>query len=192
MSDLDSLLSDLTSGDDELAEKAALAIQGYGQNAVTKISQLITDPDPDIRWWAVRALAEFYKGNTTGLIINALGDDDQDVKQCALLAMRNRPDSNAIPALTHFLGDERPLHSRLAVDALVAIGKDATHALLEILDHGDHLAQLAAIQALAMIGDYTSVSALFHQLDSSSAIIDYWANEGLKKMGIGMSFFEPS
>ena len=192
MTDLDSLLSDLTSGDDELAEKAALAIQGYGQNAVTKLSQLITDPDPDIRWWAVRALAEFYDGNTTDLIINTLGDDDQDVKQCALLAMRNRPDSNAIPILTHFLGDERPLHSRLAVDALVAIGKDATHALLEILDHGDHLAQLAAIQALAMIGDYTSVSALFHQLDSSSAIIDYWANEGLKKMGIGMSFFKPT
>lgn len=192
MSDLDSLLSDLTSGDDDLAEKAALAIQGFGQNAVTKLSQLITDPDPDIRWWAVRALAEFHEGNTTELIIIALGDDDQYVKQCALLAMRNRRDSNAIPILTQFLGDEHSLLSRLAVDALIAIGKDATPALLEILEYGDNLARLASVQALAMIGDYTSVSALFHQLDSSSAIIDYWANEGLKKMGIGMSFFEPT
>ena len=192
MTDLDSLLSDLTSGDDELAEKAALAIQGYGQNAVTKLSQLITDPDPDIRWWAVRALAEFYDGNTTDLIINTLGDDDQDVKQCALLAMRNRPDSNAIPILTQFLGDEHSLLSRLAVDALIAIGKDATPALLEILEYSDNIARLASVQALAKIGDYASVSSLFLQLDSNSAIMDYWANEGLKKMGIGMSFFEPT
>ncbi|MCH7480534.1 MAG: HEAT repeat domain-containing protein [Chloroflexi bacterium] len=192
MTDLDSLLSDLTSGDDELAEKAALAIQGYGQNAVTKLSQLITDPDPDIRWWAVRALAEFYDGNTTDLIINTLGDDDQDVKQCALLAMRNRPDSNAIPILTQFLGDEHSLLSRLAVDALIAIGKDATPALLEILEYSDNIARLASVQALAKIGDYASVSSLFLQLDSNSAIMDYWANEGLKKMGIGMSFFKPT
>lgn len=192
MSDLDSLLSDLTSGDDELAEKAALAIQGYGQNAVTKISQLITDPDPDIRWWAVRALAEFHEGNTTELIIIALGDDDQYVKQCALLAMRNRPDSNAIPILTQFLGDEHSLLSRLAVDALIAIGKDATPALLEILEYSENLARLASVQALAKIGDFASVSSLFNQLDSNSALMDYWANEGLKKMGIGMSFYEPS
>ena len=106
--------------------------------------------------------------------------------------MRNRPDSDVIPILTQFLGDEHSLLSRLAVDALIAIGKDATPALLEILEYSDNIARLASVQALAKIGDYASVSSLFLQLDSNSAIMDYWANEGLKKMGIGMSFFEPT
>ncbi|MCH7662423.1 MAG: HEAT repeat domain-containing protein [Chloroflexi bacterium] len=192
MPDLDSLLSDLSSGDDELAEKAAIAIKFYGQNAIIKLSQLLENTDPDIRWWAVRSLAEFQVGKTTELIINALEDDNSDVIQCALVAIRNRPDSASIPALTRFLGNENRLLSRLAMDALVAIGKDVTPSLLQILENGDHLARLAAVQALAMTGDYASVSTLFHHLNSDSAIIDYWANEGLKNMGIGMSFFEPT
>ena len=191
MQDLNSLISDLTSGDDTTAEKAALAIQGYGQNAVTKLSKLLDDTNPEIRWWAVRSLAQIQTGNATELIINALGDDDSNVKQCALVAMRNRPDSTVINLLTRFLGDVNRMLSRLAVDALVSIGKDATHALLEILEDGSYPARIAAVQALAMIGDYATVSALFHQLDSDSNIIAYWANEGLEKMGIGMSFFKP-
>jgi hypothetical protein len=32
---------------------------------------------------------------------------------------------------------------------------------------------------------------LFEELDDSSALIEYWASEGLEKMGVGLVYFKP-
>jgi HEAT repeat protein len=81
--------------------------------------------------------------------------------------------------------------TRLAVDALVSIGAEAVQPLIDILNHGKQRARLGAIQALARIGDTRSIPALFEALTADSAFMQYWANEGLEKMGVGMSFFKP-
>jgi hypothetical protein len=44
---------------------------------------------------------------------------------------------------------------------------------------------------LAQIGDPRSIPALFTALDEDSALMEYWASEGLEKMGVGIVFFEP-
>ena len=54
-----------------------------------------------------------------------------------------------------------------------------------------HLARLEAVRALSKIGDQRSIPALFECLDDSSALIEYWAGEGLEKMGVGMVFYKP-
>ena len=44
---------------------------------------------------------------------------------------------------------------------------------------------------LAKIGDERAIPVLFEALDDSSALIEYWASEGLEKMGVGMVFYKP-
>ena len=87
-------------------------------------------------------------------------------------------------------GEEGEL-GRLAVDALTSIGAEAVEPLIEVLKNGSQKARLAAIQALARIADTRSIPALFDALDTDSALMDYWATEGLEKMGVRMSFFKP-
>ncbi|NOH04395.1 MAG: hypothetical protein HND47_21675 [Chloroflexi bacterium] len=54
---MNSLLAELTSGDDERAEKAIPALVDLGEAAVQPLLDLTRSGDADIRWWAIRALA---------------------------------------------------------------------------------------------------------------------------------------
>ena len=85
----------------------------------------------------------------------------------------------------------RVLVADLAVGALEAIGEPAVPGLLEVMANGSRSARLKAVRALAMIGDERSIPALFAVLDEDSALIEYWASEGLERMGVGMAFFAP-
>ena len=79
----------------------------------------------------------------------------------------------------------------LAADALATIGGPAVPDLLEVAQNGGQGARLEAIRALATIGDQRSLPLLFSLLDGESALMEYWANEGLERMGVGMAFFKP-
>jgi HEAT repeat protein len=50
---------------------------------------------------------------------------------------------------------------------------------------------LEAARALALIGDQRAIPALFALLSEDSVMLDYWANEGLDKMGAGMVYLIP-
>jgi HEAT repeat protein len=125
------------------------------------------------------------------LLVKALRDPDPGVRQCAALALRHQPSSLAVPDLVAMLSAEDRLLSLLVADALVAVGKDAVPALLEVMQNGSRAARLEAARALALIGDTSSIPALFAALDDRSALVTYWAEEGLSRMGVGMSFFKP-
>jgi HEAT repeat protein len=88
------------------------------------------------------------------------------------------------------LDDPDPLARRLAGEALEAVGSEAVPALLEVMGDGSHVARLEAARALANIGDARAIPALFEALDDS-ALMEYWASEGLERMGVGMIFFNP-
>jgi HEAT repeat protein len=89
------------------------------------------------------------------------------------------------------LSDEDALTRRLAGDALAAIGSQTVPLLLDAMQNGEHIVRLEAVRALAKIGDESAIPALFEALDDRSALIEYWANEGLEKMGVGMVFYKP-
>jgi HEAT repeat protein len=74
---------------------------------------------------------------------------------------------------------------------LAAIGSPAVESLIQVVEEGPHLARLEAARALAKIGDTRSIPVLFNTFDQDSALVEYWANEALEKMGVGMSFFKP-
>jgi HEAT repeat protein len=192
---LETYLSELCCGDDERAEAAAVAIAALPASqsgeALAALQGLLGDPRPDVRWWAVRALTGIQNEQVLPSILAALADPDTSVRQCAALGLRLRPDAQAVPALVQALADRDPLVVALAADALTEIGEPAVPALLEVVQYGKQAARLEAVRALAEIGDHRSIPALFAALDEGSALMEYWASEGLERMGVGMAFFTP-
>jgi HEAT repeat protein len=192
MRPLEDLLADLKSGNDELAEKAVPQIASHDGEAVKALGVLSDDPNPDYRWWAIRTLSAIRSEDVTDFLVEGLNDEDLSIQQCAAVGLRERPDVYALPELIGLLGHKNRLLDRLVGDALIALGKDATPQLLHVVQHSSSKhAKLQAVRALAFIGDYSSISALFKLLDEDSMLLEYWASLGLEKMGVGMTFFNP-
>jgi HEAT repeat protein len=132
------------------------------------------------------------------VVTGAAFDPDAGVRQCAALGLRQQPDAQAVPSLVEALHDRDPLVARLAGEALAAAGEQAVPRLIEVLQHdsqalanaGPH-ARREAARALAAIGDPRAVPALYEVLDDDSALLVYWAEQGLERMGVGMAFFKP-
>jgi HEAT repeat protein len=185
------VIRDLTSGDDERAEAAARQVAAFAPQIFLDLQGLLSSPQADSRWWAVRALAEIDDPRVPPLLQTALHDSDLTVRQCAALALRHQPDARAVPDLISMLDAEDRLLARLAADALVAIGEAAVPALLDVMGNAPQAARLEAIRALSRIGDHRSIPVLFAALDEASALVEYWADQGLERMGIGMVFYRP-
>jgi HEAT repeat protein len=191
MPELSDLLSLLSCGDDEQAELALSHLARWGSEVLEPLVESLSHPDADVRWWMVRALAEVQDARVPGLLVRALSDPDRGVRWCAGLALRHHPSPHASEALCAMLADRDALTRRLAGDALVAIGSPVVPQLLECMQGGDAWVRLEAVRALARIGDERAIAALFEALDDNSALIEYWAGEGLEKMGVGMVLFKP-
>ncbi len=185
------VLDELSCGEDERAEAALPHLAAWGPEALQALQERLSSPEPDVRWWAVRGLAEMNDERVPELLVKALADPDMGVRWCAGVALRRQPSEKAVPALVEVLASEEALSRRLAGDALAAVGKPAVEQLLKVLRGGDLPARLEAVRALAKIGDERAITALYEALDDNSALIEYWANQGLEKMGVGMVFYRP-
>lgn len=190
------LVSDLTGGDEA---RAAAAVELLAQISAADAQEWLDalsveppEPASEARWWITRALAALPREvETTPLLVAALADASPAVRQCAALSLRERRSPQTIPVLIAALSDSDALVSRLCSDALAGLGSEAVPALLETFQSGPQPARIAAVRALAQIGDHRSIPALIAALDDSSAVIEYWASAGLERMGVGMSFFNP-
>jgi HEAT repeat protein len=187
----ETLIQDLLSGEDWRAEAAARKLAQQGENALPILRELLESPDTDARWWATWALASLSHPQVGHLLRGLLKDPDSSVRQCAALALREQPDVDAIPELVDLLEEEDPILARLAAAALIATGREAVPALLEVVQNGSQKARLEAIRSLANIGDERAIPALYAAYQERSAIMEYWANEGLEKLGVGMVLFNP-
>lgn len=185
------LVAEFTCGSDQRAELAALQLSAAGSQNLIILNELLEDQNPEVRWWATRSLADIRTMETIPLLLISLNDSDPGVQQCAALALRGQPDPAAIPQLSRALDAEDRLLSRLAGDALIAIGEDAVPALIAVMDGDSQSARLEAVRALAAIGDTRAIPVLIKVLDQDSAVMEHWAEQGLEKMGVGTAFFEP-
>lgn len=191
MAEISDLFDALTGGDDQAAEAAARQFGAHGEEAYNQLQPLLNDADPDRRWWAVRALAEFQGDMGHAEIRQALQDADPAVQQCAALGLAQRPSPAAVPELIAAMQRGDDLLLRLAANALTQIGASAVPALIEILGQGPEPARMEAARALALIADPQAVPALFALYDSESILLEYWATVGLERMGVGTAYFKP-
>ena len=189
--DLQSLIANLTCGDDQAAENAANAITALGEKALPALFDLLDADDTDGRWWALRTLAGIQHPEVPARLQSFLGTADPGLRQCAALGLSVQPCQEAIADLIEALEDEDRLLARLAGDALIATGGQALEILIEVLEKGGPAAKIEAARCLALIEDPQAIPALFEAWQDGSPMIQHWAEEGFERMGIGMQFFLP-
>ncbi len=189
-SELQSLLDALDSGDDHRAEAAVPGLVALGETAHAALRRRRQADDPDQRWWAYRTLAAF-PGDQSDWLRPGLDDPDPAVRQAAALGLRQHPQPRHAEALVAALEDPDPLVADLAMQALIAIGQPAAAPLLAALEGGSRRARLRMVRALAAIAAPESIPALMHILEHDSALMQYWADQGLDNLGLKMLYFKP-
>ena len=190
MSHLDDLLAALTGGDESRAEAASSALAQYGEPAISALANLLDDSNVDHRWWAIRTLAEI-PGVDANLFLKSLTDHSAEVRQAAALAFAAHPLEDAAPFLIRALSDVDSMVATLASNALIAIGKPAVPGLLAAMETASQAARIHIIHSLAEIRYHRAIPVLMRALDSDSAMLHYWANEGLERLGLNMVYIKP-
>ena len=186
------LLAELTSGDDIRAENAIPAIIQLGIAAIPALLDLTRAQDVDSRWWAVRALAASPHTQTVDLI-PLLSDSAPEVRSAAALALCDHPHENAVEALIKTLADEDSLTAGLAGNALVKIGGPSVLNLLEVVQDASAgiRTRSVALRMLSQIRDHRAIPVMMKSLGEESALLQYWAQEGLDRLGLNMVYIKP-
>jgi HEAT repeat protein len=187
---LQDLLAELTSGDDARAENSIPALVALGAAAIPALVECTHADDADARWWAVRALAALPDIRPEDLI-PLLEDPSPEVREAAALALCSHPHECAIEALIKTLADSDPLTAGLAANALAKIGSPAVPCLLDVLKEAPTSIRIIALRALSEIRDHRAIPAMMKCLDEESAVLQYWAREGLDRLGLNMVYVKP-
>ena len=191
MANLDQLLDDLASGDEERAENAVPSLIEAGEEAIPALMDLSRSSDPDTRWWAIRTLAGSPHCRTEWLVPFLSNDPAPEVRQCAALGLAGRGDETAIQPLARALSDEDGMVGSLAATALVKIGTEAVPSLMETVSNGRQSARIHALRALAEIKDQRAIPLMMKVMQEDSALLQHWAREGLERLGLDMIYVKP-
>lgn len=189
--EIEALIADLTSGDDQIAEAALPNLAQMGEEALEPLLKLLNSTDPDHRWWAVRTLSQIKSPSAGENLHKALFDSDISVRYCAALSLRVSPFSEAVPTLIETLGSTDRLFARLAGDALTAVGEEAIPSLAEALQSSNPASRGEAARALAKMQKTEALTALYTAIEDPSSIVQHWVEEGFELLGVGMVFFKP-
>ncbi len=187
---MERLVAQLTGGDDEAAESAALALASMGIPALPNLRELLQSQEIDRRWWAVRAIAGMEQPPME-LIVERLSDAAAEVRAAAALALAAHPAESAVPVLVQALNDEDDLVSTLCVNALVGLGPACVPALQDAFAAQSGKGRIQAMRALAAIKDPRAIAVMLKATEDDSAMLAYWASEGLDALGLNMVYLMP-
>ncbi len=185
-----SLLAELTSGDEDRAEAAAQKLVEAGDSVLPALEPLLRSDVPDHRWWAVRTLAQLPAPRVDWLI-RAVSDESSEVRAAAALGLSTHPAENAAPALVSALSDQDSIVAILAVNALVAIGQAAVPIILDSYPSTDLRGRIQCMRALAELHDHRAIPVMLKATEGGSAMLRYWAGEGLERLGLNMVYIKP-
>jgi HEAT repeat protein len=188
---LQAFVDAVAAGDETQAEAYAVVLRQVGDEALPVLRDALATADPDRRWWAVRALAAVGTDAAIQLLIPALDDVDPDVRACAVVALSTLRPQEAVEPLVARLSDPSAYVGRLTADALAQFGQPAVQALVDALEAGDTAARAGAARALSAIQSEESIPALYQALEDRSAVVSYYAEEALERMGVGIVLFRP-
>ncbi|NTU55413.1 MAG: HEAT repeat domain-containing protein [Anaerolineales bacterium] len=191
MTALEKLLTDLASGDEERAESAVAPLVELGQDAIPALLNLTRSPDTDSRWWALRTLAQSPLCRTEWMVLFLENDPAPEVRQCAALGLAGKADESATQPLVDALSDADGMVGSLAATALVNIGSAAVPFLIETVKNGTRSARILALRALAEIKDHRAIPIMMKVMEEDSSLLQYWAKEGLDRLGLDMIYIKP-
>lgn len=167
------------------AERRISDEQGDPERLKDLARALLQDPDPDLRAWACRILAETPDASGVALLRGALEDPDPGVRAAAAWALGARPRASmaeeVLLALQRRLED-LPWVAWVAAEALARYGEAALSVLVESLQHPHPQVRILAARALARIASPHSVPALFAALEDPSLLVRRFAEAGLDRL----------
>jgi HEAT repeat protein len=105
--------------------------------------------------------------------------------------MAGRSDEKAIQALVQALNDKDSIVCCLAVNSLVKAGSEAVPSLIEKVKNGNQAERIHALRALAEIKDHRAIPVMMKVMEEDSALLQYWAKEGLERLGLDMIYIKP-
>ena len=80
----------------------------------------------------------------------------------------------------------------LAGNALVKIGSPAVDGLLQVMKDETPLhIRILALRTLAEIRDHRAIPILMKSMNEESAVLQYWAQTGLERLGLDMVYIKP-
>jgi HEAT repeat protein len=186
----ENLLAELTSGHEERAEAAAQRLAEIGAPVLPALEKLLESDVADRRWWAIRTIGQM-SAPPVRLLIRALGDESGEVRAAGALALATHPAEEAAPALVKALQDKDSIVGLLAVNALISIGKPAVPALLEAYPSSSPRGRIQTMRALADIRDHRAIPLMMKAIEEESALLRFWAEQGLERLGLNMVYIKP-
>ncbi len=187
------LIQAIAQGNDAKAEELATKLDN---SAIAGLQVMLSNADPDLRWWAVRALAAVQA--EPSIFVQAIKDPHADVRACAALALANAAYPSpaqaelAATALAAHLSDPHPQTCNLCSLALARLGAVASPALVRVLEQNPSLAaRILAARALQSAATADAIPALVHALDDDSAALQYFAENALERLGVGLVLIQP-
>ncbi|MEZ4708585.1 MAG: HEAT repeat domain-containing protein [Caldilineaceae bacterium] len=177
----------VAAGDDDDAEALCQQLTAADE---PKLIGLIADADLDMRWWALRALAQCGTAQSVAAIAVVLAAPQPELRQVATLTLghifQSAPErvSRQLPTLATLLRDEDGMVRQAAMMALSMCGDDAVAVLAEILAGSHQGARTRAAQALRRIGSMGAAAVLYRHLEDPNHLVRTHAYEALDEMGL--------
>lgn len=136
-----------------------------------RLSELLADPDPDVRRTAAEALGKIGHPSASSGLITALADRDPHVRAAAALALGRVSDGKSGAALVKHLSDPSESVRAASALALGEIGLSVSHEeqILHALHHPEVSTRLAASRALLSSETVSFSSDLVSALKDSNA-----------------------
>ncbi|HTP02732.1 MAG TPA: HEAT repeat domain-containing protein [Anaerolineales bacterium] len=184
------LLAELASGDEARAEAAAVRLAAAGEAVLPALEPLLASGTPDHRWWAVRTLGQMTSPRMDWLL-SALGDPSAEVRAAAALALAAHPAEDVAPLLVQALDDDDSIVAILAVNAVASIGKAATPALLEAFPKASPRARIHIMRTISELEDHRAIPLMMKAIEEESAMLRYWAEQGIERLGLNMVYIKP-
>jgi HEAT repeat protein len=149
------------------------------------LARELRDSDPTVRLAAIQRLSHLESPDGVGVLGDAIGDENWQVRRSAVRALARRRDQALVDAIVAALRDGHRDFSLLssALELLALTGIDLTTALVGLLSDPDPDLRLQAALALGSQKGPAAVTALIAALNDPDTNVRFHAIEALGKLG---------
>jgi len=181
-----------TTLDETACEAEAIALGEQREAGLSILRKLLASPEIDVRFWAVRGVWANGSPEAVELLIHALQDEAEMVRSGAALAIGELQAEAAVDSLAHLLTIDASTCGDHAADALAKIGPAAAPLLIEAMQQEAVQTRRRAAKALVPLESKAAIPVLLEALEDGSYLVRQYAEEALRRMGIGeMVYFQP-